>query len=279
MPISNSRCLSRRIPPGRALRRLTILAGLIVGVVAWACPAAAVGTWSSVTRLNMPPGGNPANVALLTDGRVLVSGTDSTQRWNQWWTLTPDFNGSYATGTWTQVGNSAFGRVFSPAFILRDGRYWICGGEFLCPANNLLCGIQDGAWSSCEVFDPTFGNNSWSLAPNMPESLHDSPAALLADGRVLALGDTSTNTFVFNPDPPLPAWASAPQYNAKAIGGEGGSLLLPDGSALVGAFKFERFMPTNQWLPARSTSTISGGTDVGEFLLAPTNAEIGPFML
>ena len=45
-------------------------------------------------------------MALLTDGRVLIhdeSGNLNT--WQNWWTLTPDANGNYATGTWTQVAS------------------------------------------------------------------------------------------------------------------------------------------------------------------------------
>src|SRR5215471_5246497 len=57
---------------------------------------------------------------LLTDGTVLaervldLSGTE-------WWKLTPDINGSYLNGTWSQVAGLPFaGSVFSSA-VLADG--------------------------------------------------------------------------------------------------------------------------------------------------------------
>ncbi len=72
-------------------------------------------------------------MALLTDGRVLVhdeSGNSGT--WGNWWTLTPDINGNYATGTWKQVATmpSGYGPLYFGSAVLPDGRYIAEGGEY-----------------------------------------------------------------------------------------------------------------------------------------------------
>ena len=63
------------------------------------------------TLKHQPPDG--AGVPfLLTDGTVLVQGNIG----NDWWKLTPDINGSYVNGTWTQMASLAAG-----IRALRDG--------------------------------------------------------------------------------------------------------------------------------------------------------------
>ena len=62
--------------------------------------AANAQTWTPVQ--NVPNIGAGA-MALLTDGRVLVHDESGNSTPN-WYTLTPDINGNYATGTWTQGG-------------------------------------------------------------------------------------------------------------------------------------------------------------------------------
>ena len=59
-------------------------------------------TWTPVQ--NVPNIGAGA-IALLTDGRVLVHDESGNSTPN-WYTLTPDINGNYATGTWAQVAST-----------------------------------------------------------------------------------------------------------------------------------------------------------------------------
>jgi len=83
------------------------------------------------TKINQsPPGGLPSNVTLLTDGRILVSGAESSSTWNNWWAFTPDATGAYETSTTTMapLASSAYGRLFNPSFTLNTGQYMICGG-------------------------------------------------------------------------------------------------------------------------------------------------------
>jgi len=76
---------------------------------------------------NQPPDGAGISF-LLTDGTVLTQGGQG----QDWWKLTPDINGSYVNGTWSQVASLAAN--YDPwAFAsqtLADGRVLIEGGEY-----------------------------------------------------------------------------------------------------------------------------------------------------
>ncbi|MGA3318431.1 MAG: hypothetical protein ABSC64_18585 [Candidatus Korobacteraceae bacterium] len=117
-------------------------------------------------------------IALLTDGRVLVHDESiNTQTWGNWWTLTPDINGDYATGTWAQVATlpSGYGPLHFAAAVLPDGRYIIEGGE-----DNL--GVPDAKTTMGAIYDPV--SDHWT-AVNPPlgwQTIGDSPGVVLADG-------------------------------------------------------------------------------------------------
>ena len=118
-------------------------------------------TWSSMT--NAPPVSFGA-MMLLTDGRVLIheepncgspqppgcAGNDYTA----WYTLTPDINGSYLNGTWTQVASlpGGYAPLFFASAVLPDGKVIVQGGEY-----------QNGsdAWQSLgALYDPVA--NTWT---------------------------------------------------------------------------------------------------------------------
>src|SRR5205814_1473073 len=94
---------------------------------ALAIPPPTPGTWAS-----LPP--NPVDVGatamlLLTDGSVIVNSAGTDQ--HQWTRLTPDAFGNYTTGTWTIIASSLHARLYYPSFVLKDGRVWVGGGEFI----------------------------------------------------------------------------------------------------------------------------------------------------
>ena len=112
-----------------AARRLTafavVLLSLVAGVSMGVAQTPAAGTW---TALNNPPGVNLMSPRLLTDGTV-VAMTSCT---SNWYKLTPDINGSYINGTWSQIASTVAG--YAPRFfasgVLPDGRLIIEGGEY-----------------------------------------------------------------------------------------------------------------------------------------------------
>ncbi len=98
------------------------------------------------TKLNNAPPVSVGAMLLLTDGRVLVmksqtavargcAGSDYTA----WYFLTPDINGSYVNGTWSQklrACRSDYGPLYFGSAVLPDGNVVVDGGEYLCPAGN-----------------------------------------------------------------------------------------------------------------------------------------------
>jgi hypothetical protein len=140
--------------------------------------------WQTLT--NQPPLLNysecgPGNPLLLTDGTVLVA-DDGCQ---DWWKLTPDINGSYVNGTWSQIASTPAG--YSPLYhasaVLPDGRVIIEGGEY-----NFLTPV----WSNLgAIYDPVA--NTWtSIAPPAGwTTIGDAPSVVLANGAFM-LGNCCT---------------------------------------------------------------------------------------
>jgi hypothetical protein len=226
------------------------------------------GSWSKVGS-PFPAGGGPATVALLTDGRVLASGPSASP---SWWALSPDSHGSYENGSWSApLARSPVGRWCNPSYILRDGRFWIGGGE-------VMSGSPNGAEN--EIYDPVA--NSWTVAPEMPQIISDTPSAMLGDGRILVLGHADVRTcpksgcgsYLFTSFGQPPSWASAAPWSPAIGDQESGSLLLQDGSVLMGSRTFERYLPwSNVWMP---TASLPGGAGV---FLSHGSDEMGALLL
>ncbi len=83
-------------------------------------------TWTSLA--NSAPSG-AGTMILLTDGTVMIEHSDHTH----WMRLTPDAQGSYVNGTWTQnaINPMNTGRLYFASNVLPDGRVWVFGGESL----------------------------------------------------------------------------------------------------------------------------------------------------
>lgn len=140
-------------------------------------PAYAVGTWQVGPSYPATFEGRswcpycPASMALLTDGRVLISGTDTSK---QWWIFTPSVTNSYLGGYWSASPIfSHIGRFDNPSFVLRDATYVACGGEVTDPPANTLpepvCEYDaTSSCGTCESFDPVA--NQWNTMPSMPEN-------------------------------------------------------------------------------------------------------------
>ncbi|HEY5089828.1 MAG TPA: hypothetical protein VIK30_07655, partial [Polyangia bacterium] len=106
-------------------------------------------------------GGPAFGLWLLTDGTVLSHGNAL----NHWVKLTPNKAGSYANGTWTTVANSAFARGGAQEHVLKDGRFFEAGGEFLyawpavdgvaaCTANCTNPASGSPLFKNVEIYDP-----------------------------------------------------------------------------------------------------------------------------
>jgi hypothetical protein len=119
---------------------------------------------------------------LLLDGTVLVVGG---------WTLmvpnpTPRNAALYdpAAGTWSATGDAGTGGWFSTLTSLSSGRALMAGGA------NFIDGSPNyTTQAEAELYDPDAG--CWEVTASMSTSRMQHTAALLADGRVLAVGGLS----------------------------------------------------------------------------------------
>ncbi len=192
------------------------------------------GTWVPVTAT--APNASAGVMVLLTDGTVLAKSDAGGGEGKFWNRLKPDINGSYANGTWTSVGPMIDDRLYFSTQILRDGRMYVCGGEY------------GAGGSKGEVYDPIA--NTWTATPLTGFFVSDANSEILPDGRVLQacvgsgtrhtrLWDPVTNTYALGPD-------------CLRTDNEAAWLKLPDNSVLFVdnySTTSERYIPaTNTWI-------------------------------
>ena len=133
------------------------------------------GIWQAVTS-------GPANVyfcnpELLHDGTVVAQDCDAPD----WWRLTPDINGDYADGTWSEIATMPvindvqYSPLYHASAVLPDGRLIVEGGEYNGSQNN-----GNGVWTNLgAIYDPVA--NTWTPV-NPPNSPADNPTAWSAIG-------------------------------------------------------------------------------------------------
>jgi hypothetical protein len=226
--------------------------------------APAAGRWQ---RLVNQPTFLCDTALLLTDGRVLVhqygDPNNNGQGMNNWWALTPDVNGSYLNGTWSQLASmsSNYGPLYFASAVLPDGRVIIEGGEY-----NFLVGVETNQGA---IYNPL--TNTWtSVNPPVGWSqIGDAPGAVLDNG-TFTIGDIfSRRQVLFNAT--TLTWTPTGTGKADNFSEEGfcklpgGKLLLVDTS---NAPNSELYDPaTGQWISAGSTIVR---------LPDPSSLEIGP---
>jgi hypothetical protein len=232
----------------------TTAAALAAAMGLSATPALAQpGTWTAVPTDSVT--GLPhRNVVLLTDGTLLAQ--EENADGHVWTRFTPDATGSYVNGTWSPAGATQVDRRYFPFAVLRDGRFFIAGGEDLAP--------NESDHNVVEIYDPTA--NSWSVgAPGLFGDIGDVANQVLADGRIMVGYRWSGQTQVY--DPATNRWTET-AARANASGTEETWNLLPNGTVLDWtAPQPVRYLPsTNQWV----------NDTVPPFTMQDTNAEIGP---
>jgi MYXO-CTERM domain-containing protein len=202
------------------IRHAYFSAAVLIVASAIALPVNAAGTWT-VAPTNPGTGGGAFGLWLLTDGTVLSHGSAL----NNWVILTPDKTGSYAKGTWKTVASSVHTRGGAQQHILKDGRFFQAGGEYIDgPAcTPALC-------PTAEIYDPVA--NVWKDAATAPYAISDTGSATLADGRILdstgsgsqiQIYDSSTDKWSMGASMPLGsgdenAWASLQNGGVLAVG-------------------------------------------------------------
>jgi len=230
----------------------------------------AVGSWQPLA--NQAPEGI-GHMTLLSDGTVMAQG--GTGLGTNWFRLTPDTNGSYVNGTWTELAPMHDTRKYYSSDMLQDGRFFIAGGEY--GTGNSKSEVYDpvaNAWTPIPVPDGLLLTNK-SINPQY-NGFSDSLSVVLSNGQVLitpvwlvtagttALFDPVSNTISIGPSVP---------YNNKGTD-EQSAVKLPDDSILTfdRNQRGERYIPSlNQWITDQVTPvnvTASNG-ELGAGYLLP----------
>jgi len=195
---------------------------------------------------------------LLTDGTILAQGYQG----QDWWKLTPDINGSYVNGTWTQVASLAsnYDPYAMASQTLADGRVLIEGGEYNF---GVFSFTNQGA-----VYDPAA--NTWTnlTPPTNWGYIGDSPSVILPNGHFLI--GRKFDMEMADLDPSTMTWTSLGSPPGKGDwNAEEGWTLMPSGVVLTADVldnpNSEHYIPSEQrWLSDGSTiANLQGPPEVG----------------
>jgi len=217
----------------------------------------------------------PANLSasapiLLHDGRVMIHDADATD----WWALSPDSSGNYATGTWKQLAStpSTYGPMYFASGVLKDGTVMVMGGEY-----NLT---NQEVWTSIG-YAYVDHSDKWVFIPPPPgwTQIGDAQSVLLPDGTFMIAnivnmyGGPTAPGAIF--DESTISWTNVGTGKADDDDEEGWTLL-PDGSVLTvnvyDAPGAQRYIPsTSTWVNAGTLPvTLTDGNP---------NYEMGPAVL
>jgi hypothetical protein len=225
---------------------------------------------------------------LLTDGRVMVQyvGNGTGNAFQDWWALTPDINGNYVNGSWSEL--ATLNGVFPPpaqygpygfaSAVLADGRLIVQGGE-----ENPADPMSDTNMGA--IYDPS--SNSWSIL-NPPgfgttqlwPHIGDAQTVVLNDGTYMVAGcGTASNCTQSKDqailDPNTLTWTLLTGDGKLDNNSEEGYTLLPGGNVFTADIsnqKYEIFnWQTRTWSNGNVPVVLSGDW--------PAVGEIGPGVL
>jgi hypothetical protein len=252
------------------LEGLLSVSGITASGAGWTATNATIDAssqgWTQTrwTSLSYPPQATCTPEVLLTDGSILC---DLYGAQGLWFKLKPDAFGSYQNGQWTTVHTSNFSRYAYPSTMLRDGRYWVAGGELVTDG-----GGADGGdagppdYGTVEIYDPT--TDTWTVGDDYPGQyindggpvgIRDAPVTILADGRVFCgswQGGHGSEDFVayaFDPTkPPHQQWSATSFGSPHPYVHEQGFTLLQDGGVFT--IGVETTTPAYIYTPSTGTS-------------------------
>jgi hypothetical protein len=208
------------------------------------------GTWGTVGAANGPV--NAGTMLLLTDGTVLCHdepNTPTVSGSNRWYKLSPDQNGHYDTGTWTQLHNGPNSPLYFACSVLNDGRVFIAGGEY----NGTNAQVE---LLAAQIYDPLTDHWTTIGTPAGWTQIGDAPSAVLNDGRVL-LGDLGSKRSAIY-DPVANTWTAVGTNKDDPRCTEETWVLLPDQTVLAlecdNQPKAEKYLiAADKWVSAGST--------------------------
>jgi hypothetical protein len=229
--------------------------------------------------VNPPPFGTPGTMLLESNGTVLVHDepdNNTTGGTNAWWQLTPDAQGSYVDGTWTQIASmpASYTPLYFASAILPDGRMIVEGGEYIG---------ENAVWSNQgAVYNPV--TNSWASVAPPPgwTNIGDAASDVLANGTFML--QQACQTCVTNPDLTVDdallnartlTWTVTPGTGKNDPNDEEGWTLEPNGQLLT----LDLWVPaaTQLFSPATRSWSFAGNTAANGNPVDPFPVvEIGP---
>jgi hypothetical protein len=213
-----------------------------------------IGTWTRAPA-NPATGGAAFGLWLLTDGTVLSHG----QALNNWVVLTPDRKGSYANGTWKTVASSGYARGGAQEHVLRDGRFFEAGGEYIyaCPTGVANCSSQ---YNTVEIFDPVA--NTWTVeAPGLFGDIGDTGSVTLADGTILESHRNSSQIQIY--DPSTNKWTKK-SNSVLSSGDENAWVALQNGGVLAVGYAQDGAAVYDPASDTWTKTTVPSGFNTGD---------------
>jgi hypothetical protein len=212
------------------------------------------GTWHPLTN---QPGFNTSTMILLTDGRVMVQ-EEGTAHWHA---LSPDASGSYVNGKWSTLADMSFWRRYYASGVLKDGRFFLCGGE------------QSGAGTDTnkgEIYDPV--TDTWSPIRTPPwPMVGDAASMVLPDGRIIIGALLSGACIIY--DSVADSWSTTGGQPGRT--NEETWIQLPDGTIVT----VQCFPPFRGQKYVIATGIWQDEGPLPVTLVDPVMSEVGPAML
>jgi len=237
------------------------------------CAAATLAGAQSWQPLTHQPTFTAGHALLLTDGTVMVHHEDPNDGFSEWYKLTPDINGSYVNGTWTQLASLAsnYGPLFFGSAVLADGRVTVEGGEQ---------NFAQYVWTNMgAIYDP-IANHWTSMSPPAGwSSIGDASSVVLFNKKWMLANCCTRQAAIL--DPSTLTWSTTGSGKFDSNDEEGWTLL-PSGKVLTVDAYVDLDDPngTNSELydPA-SGSWSSAGSTVVQLWDSHGSFEVGPAML
>jgi len=287
----------------RTSRHASLVAFAIVAFASGIATVANAGTWQPLnnhfptTTIHdtngtvLGPGG-ASSPLLMTDGTVFVENSGWGGADGRVFKLTPDINGSYVNGTWSEIARMPYDPIGDSQAVLADGRVLIEGGEYTGPSFNFLLTNQ-GA-----IYDPV--KNKWTNVPPplffedlypprhkfAPHPIGDSVNVVLPDGTFM-LGDKMSRQGALL-DPKSLTWKETGGETKSDLNDEEGWTLLPNGEVLTvdcytdynfGLISNYPANPTNSEIYNPTTHQWSSAGSTINTLTDPVLYEMGPAIL
>jgi hypothetical protein len=217
-------------------------------------------TWTPLTN---QPNFSASTALLLQDGTIMVQDVGAAD----WWRLTPDANGSYVNGTWSQLASlpTGYAPLYYASAVLPDGRVIVEGGEY----NNFN---QD--WTTLgAIYTPK--TNKWkSMKPPAGwTTIGDAQSVVLADGTFMLANSFTTQAALLNPK--TLTWTPVGTGKADAFDEEGW-VLLPSGEVLTADANISGDL-SEIFNPATGVWSSAGA--IGVHLVDTGSHELGPALL